>query len=65
MMKKAPLLQWWSAAKGQGDDLTYYRKSIKIARVIQALYIVVGILITAAVIAFFGILIIAAIQLFI
>ena len=64
MMKKAPLIQWWSSAHGNGDDLTYYKKSKKIARIIQVIYIVFGILITAAVITFFGILIIAMIQLF-
>ncbi len=64
MMKKAPLLKWWSVAKGKGDDLTYYKKSKKVARIIQVIYIVFGILITAAVFAFFGILIIAVIQLF-
>jgi hypothetical protein len=63
MMKKAPLIQWWSVAKGYGDDLSYYKKSKKIARIIQVIYIVFGILITAAVIVFFGILIIAVIQL--
>lgn len=63
MMKKAPLLKWWSVAKGKGDDLTYYKKSIKIAGLIQVIYIVFGILITTAVIAFFVILIIAVIQL--
>jgi len=59
-MIKAPLLNWWSSAKGKGDDLTYYKKSRKIVRIIQVIYIVFGILITAVkVIAFFGILIIA------
>lgn len=38
MMKKAPLLRWWSVAKGKGDDLTYYKKSIKIAGLIQVIY---------------------------
>lgn len=64
MIKKAPILKWWSNARGKGDDLTYYKKSKKIARIIQIIYIVFGILITTAVIAFFGILIIAVIQLF-
>jgi len=58
MMKKAPLINWWSAAKG--NDFTYYIKAKKIVRFIQAIYIVFGILITAVkVIAFSGILIIA------
>jgi len=58
-MKKAPLLNWWSSAKGNGDDLTYYKKSRKIVRFIQAIYIVFGILMIAVkMIAFSGILVI-------
>jgi membrane protease YdiL (CAAX protease family) len=45
--KKAPLLKWWSAAKGQGDDLTYYNNSRGMARIVQGMIIVFGILITA------------------
>ena len=52
--KKAPILKWWSAAKGKGDDLTYYKKSRKIVRIAQGISIVIGILITAVkAIAFF------------
>jgi len=59
-MKKAPLLNWWSSAKGKGDDVTYYIKARKITRIIQVIYIVFGIMIiTMKVFAFFGILIIA------
>jgi membrane protease YdiL (CAAX protease family) len=48
LRKKPPLLKWWSAAKGNSDDLSYYKKSRKMARVVQGFSIVVGLLITAA-----------------
>ena len=59
-MRKAPILSWWSAAKGKGDDLTYYKKAEKAVRIIKVLYIVFGILIAfVKVIAVFGILMIS------
>lgn len=45
--KKAQLLKWWSAAKGKGDDLFYYKKSIKMTRIVQGISIVIGTLISA------------------
>jgi membrane protease YdiL (CAAX protease family) len=46
--KKAPLMKWWSAARGSGDDLTYYKKSRELVSVVQVAAVVLGILITAA-----------------
>ena len=45
-MKKVPLLKLWST-QGNTDDLTYYKKSKKMVRVIQVLYAVFGFLMIA------------------